>query len=94
MFVVMNRLQVPADYAEHLERAFAHAGKMDGVQGCTGFQFLKRLGDGAGLEYVAVTTWTSQADFERWLKSEGFQRAHQGAGSPVTSVSESYEVLS
>ena len=96
MFVVMNRLRCPADYAEHLERAFGHAGNLEGVRGFTAFQFLKREDEGDFREYIALTQWEDRAAYESWTKSEAFTHAHQSSGhgaSPVTAVVESYEVL-
>ena len=46
MFVAMNRISCPKDYAAHLEQAFAHAGNMPGVPGFLLFQFLKNNSEG------------------------------------------------
>lgn len=97
MFIAMNRLQCAAEYGEHLERAFKHAGNMDGVPGCTRFQFMKQAKDDGTVLYVALTEWESRAAYEAWLKSDSFGRAHGGpAGkgdSPVTSSTETFDVL-
>ena len=42
MYVVMNRLACPISYAEHLERAFRHAGNLQGVPGFASFKFLRQ----------------------------------------------------
>lgn len=91
MFVAMNRISCPKDYAAHLEQAFAHAGNMQGVPGFLLFQFLKNNSEGERAEYLALTQWESQAAYESWARSESFQRTHQGAGdSSVSAVLETY----
>lgn len=93
MIVVQNRLTVPAEYADHLERAFAgRSENMVKVPGFLGFDLLKRHEAG---EYVVFTKWASRADFDRWVESDAFQKAHSGANpnSPVTSVIEIYDVV-
>lgn len=93
MIVVQNRLTVPAEYAEHLERAFAgRSENLVKVPGFLGFDLLKREGG----DYVVFTKWASRADFDRWVESDAFQKAHSGANpnSPVKSVIEVYDVVS
>jgi heme oxygenase (staphylobilin-producing) len=97
MFVVMNRLRSRRDHAAHLERAFRHAGNLQGVPGFIGFQFLREVRnaeqDGA-VEYVAMTQWQDRAAYEAWIKSEAFTRAHQGTeNSPISASLDIYEVL-
>jgi heme-degrading monooxygenase HmoA len=95
MYVVMNRLVCGPSYAEHLERAFQHAGNMQGVPGFSSFQFLRQESDETERRrFVAVTTWQDRESYERWLKSEAFAGAQSGtAGSPVESAVERYEAL-
>ncbi len=93
MIVVVNRLQVPEEYAAHLEQAFGQrGGAIGGVPGCQGFQLLRREGGG---EYLVVTTWDDHASFEAWRASDAFQRAHSSTNpnSPVQSTLEMYDVL-
>jgi heme-degrading monooxygenase HmoA len=95
MFVAINRLRCPASYAEHLERAFRHAGNLQGVQGFVSFRFLRNTREGEPLEYLAETTWESRAAYEAWTRSESFARAHRaGDGdSPLSASLETYEDL-
>jgi heme-degrading monooxygenase HmoA len=95
MFIAMNRLICPPEYAEHLERAFRHAGNMQGVPGFLLFQFLKKTDEHGVLTYIALTQWEERSAYEAWTRSESFQRAHAGAGgqSPVSATLETYEVL-
>lgn len=93
MIVVNNRLTVPPEYGDHLERAFAgRQGDLGQVPGLVSFDLLKRPEAG---EYVVTTTWQTREDFDRWRESDAFQRAHSDANpnSPVTSVIEVYEVV-
>ena len=93
MFTVINRLQCPASYAEHLERAFTHAGTMQEVKGFVDFHFLKNSRESEPLEYIALTNWQSREAYEAWTKSESFQRSHPGGDSPVTATLDTYHVL-
>lgn len=91
-FVAINRLQVPAEYAEHLERAFQRSSNMRGVPGFLAFRFLRSQEGG---EYLVYTEWTDRAAYERWTESDAFRRAHAGSNqsSPVRSHLELYEVV-
>ena len=92
MHVAINRLRVPADYGDHLERAFGHAGSMVGVPGFRAFKLLKNAGGG---EYLVLTEWDDRAAFDTWTESDSFVRAHSGSNpnSPVKSELSVYEVL-
>ena len=95
MYVVMNRLACPISYAEHLERAFRHAGNMQGVPGFASFKFLRQdADDPAQRHYAAVTEWENKKGYEAWRKSESFERVHSGSeSSPVVSSLECFDVL-
>jgi len=92
MIVAINRLQVPATYADHLEQAFGKTRGMDGVPGCTGFECLRNEDGG---EYLVVTRWIDRLSYESWLSSDAFQRVHSQANpdSPVKTELSLYEVL-
>ena len=93
MYVAINRLRVPTEYAEHLERAFSHSSaSMSAVPGFRAFKFLKNEQGG---EYLVVTEWDDRAAFEAWTQSEAFARAHAetNPNSPVKSELSGYEVL-
>ena len=92
MHVVINRLRVPSEYADHLERAFSHAADMGSVPGLRAFKFLRSE---AGGEYLVVTEWDDRASFEAWSTSDAFTRAHSGSNpnSPVKSELSVYEAL-
>ncbi len=92
MHIAINRLRVPAEYTEHLERAFAGATNMNGVPGFRSFKFLKNVGGG---EYLVLTEWDDRQSFETWTESDAFVRAHSGgnSNSPVKSELGVYEVV-
>jgi heme-degrading monooxygenase HmoA len=93
VIAVINRLSVPADYAEHLEQAFGRSGgAMGDVPGFQGFQLLRRESGG---EFLVFTLWEDRASFEAWRASDAFQRAHSATNpnSPVQSSLETYEVV-
>ena len=92
MFVAINQLRVPAEYAGRLEEGFSRAGGMDGVDGFVSFDLL-RSEDGG--EYLVLTRWRDKAAFEAWREGDAFQRAHASTNpqSPVTSTLHTYDVV-
>ena len=92
MHVAINRLRVPAEYASHLEQAFARASGMAGVPGFRAFKLLKSEDGG---EFLVLTEWDDRDSFEAWTRSDAFSRAHSGSNpnSPVRSELTVYEVL-
>lgn len=92
MHVAINRLRVPAEYAEHLEQAFQRAGNMAGVPGFRRFVLLRKVDGG---EYLVLTEWDDQPSFETWTQSDAFSRAHSGSNpnSPVRGDLAVYEAI-
>lgn len=81
MYVVMNRLTVPPENADNLERGFAHsAARMRAVPGCGDFHLLKEAGTEGGIVYMVLTQWEDEAAFQTWAASDAFRRAHAHAG--------------
>lgn len=98
MFVAMNRLTAPAEFAGRIEQGFSHS-NMQGVAGFVNFKLLK-LENGASdsqVLYVAMTTWQDRPSFEAWQQSDAFAKAHSGpnsgAGSPLKAALETFEVV-
>jgi heme-degrading monooxygenase HmoA len=98
VYVVMNRLQCARSYAEHMERAFGHAGNLEGVSGCTGFQFLRRADlspESEFAEFIALTQWRDEHAYSAWVKGESFANAHVSVGtSPIAASIECFELMS
>jgi heme oxygenase (staphylobilin-producing) len=92
MHVAINRLRVPAEYADHLEQAFQRASNMAGVPGFRSFKLLRNENGG---EYLVLTEWDDRAAFETWTQSDAFSRAHSGSNpdSPVKSELAVYEAI-
>jgi heme-degrading monooxygenase HmoA len=92
MFVAINRLTVPPEYADRLEEGFRRAGGMDGVAGFVSFDLLRAEG---GAEYLVFTRWRDRSSFEAWREGDAFQRSHGSANpnSPVTSELTTYDVV-
>ena len=76
MHVVINRLDVPAEYASHLEEAFGPTSDMKDVPGFRSFKFLRKEEGG---EYLVLTEWEDRPSFEAWTTSDAFSRAHSGS---------------
>ena len=93
MFVAINKLTVPAEYAGRLEEGFTRsAGGMDGVDGFVSFDLLKSE---AGGEFLVVTRWRDKAAFQTWREGDAFSRAHAttNPNSPVKSELGAYDVV-
>jgi heme-degrading monooxygenase HmoA len=99
MFVVHNRIDVPADEAEGFVRHFAERmrstlGDVAGLQRAT----LMKPSE-AGMPYVATMEFDSRDSFLGWMRSDAFKHAHAGTapeGGPqpdVPSTVESYTIL-
>ena len=97
MFVVMNRLTAPAEFAGRVEQGFAHStATMKELTGFVNFRLLKLSADSPNqILYIAETTWQDQPSYEAWRSGDAFARAHGGGGgnSPLTSVLETFEVV-
>ena len=97
--IKINAITVPADAGDELARRFAaRAGAVDGAEGFEGFELLKPTDD--RLQWLVVTRWSSQDNFDAWTKSQSFAQGHQGAsalaqhGGPISTGAElwNYEV--
>lgn len=94
--VRINAITVDPAKGPALEERFARrAGEVSGMEGFEGFELLRPT-DGRDV-YLVLTWWRSEADFQRWVESEEFQRGHREArsGPPVATSSElwSYDVV-
>ena len=77
MFVVANRIFVAPDYAEEFERRFRErAGEVEKQPGFVRLQILRPVSEET--PYVVLTTWERPEDFQAWVESEDFKRAHAG----------------
>ncbi len=92
MFVAINRLRVPAEYASRLEEGFGRGGGVEGVPGFVSFDLLRSE---EGTEYLVLTRWEDKGAFEAWREGDAFQRAHASTNpnSPVRSELTVYDVV-
>lgn len=76
MYIVMNELHVPKEAKDHLSGRFGNAAdNMKKVPGCLEFMFLSNEKEDG--KQVVFTKWESKEDYENWLHSDAFKRAHQ-----------------
>jgi heme oxygenase (mycobilin-producing) len=76
--VKINVLTVPPEMREELERRFAgRAGLVESAEGFEGFELLRPV-EGQD-RYFVMTHWRSEEDFQRWTKSQSFERGHAQA---------------
>ncbi len=77
MFIVVNKVQVPAAHREAVEKAFEQA--MPTMKQFKGFLGLE-LWTGEDNALQAISRWESKEAMEEYIKNDTFQQ-HHGAGS-------------
>jgi heme-degrading monooxygenase HmoA len=96
VYIVMNRLEVPAEQAETFEARFGGnmTATLVGVPGLRRAALLRPNRDED--PYVAVMEFDDETAFQGWLQSDAFRAAHghgpREGGGPGPAVS-SYEVV-
>lgn len=74
-YVTINAVKVPDDHRDEFEQRFAaRAGNVGKAHGFEAFELLKPE-VGTDL-YLVYTRWTSKDDFNAWVSSPDFMRAH------------------
>ncbi|WLR51287.1 antibiotic biosynthesis monooxygenase family protein [Bacillus tianshenii] len=103
MYVVMNELHLPKEAKEPMKKRFgASADNMKEVPGCIEFMFLDNEKEDGKL--IVFTKWESKEDYENWVNSEAFRKAHSeggkqggggqgGQGQPGGNELHAYEVV-
>jgi len=76
MIVVANRFQVEDGHTEEFVERFRE--NSHGVTEMPGFRGFKLLTPEDADTHVSMTFWESREDFEEWVESEAFERAHEG----------------
>ncbi|QDI92764.1 antibiotic biosynthesis monooxygenase [Salicibibacter halophilus] len=80
MYVVMNELKVDPDQKDGLKERFEKSkDRMKDVPGCLEFLFLESEEETDTL--VVYTKWETKGDYENWLESDAFKKAHGGKSS-------------
>ena len=79
MFVAINVLTVPPGAGATLEQRFAgRAGMVESAPGFHAFELLRPV-EGTD-DYLVVTHWRTQEDYQAWLESRSFAAGHGGGG--------------
>lgn len=93
MYVVMNELKVSAENKDDLKSRFEKSkDRMKEVPGCLEFLFLESEKEEDKL--VVYTKWESRGDYENWLESDSFKKAHGGKSSKEQKPSTENELRS
>lgn len=75
-FVAINVLTVPQERAAALEERFAaRRGAVDRAPGFESFELMRPVSGND--QYLVVTRWRSQADFQAWTQSQAFGQGHR-----------------
>ena len=76
--VKINAITVPADSGDELAHRFAkRAGAVDGADGFEGFELLKPTDERT--QWLVLTRWASEDDFQAWVSSPSFAEGHRSA---------------
>ena len=91
MFVVHNRIEVPADVADAFEQAFALSMRANlvGVPGLRRSLLMRPTGPNT--PFVSTMEFDSQDDFRAWMKSDSFAAAHSDTQAPGMQAPSSIE---
>ena len=82
MYVITNRIDVPADTTEAFEKVFVESMRstLDGVPGLNRTTLMRPAAD--GLPYVSTMEFDSKEDFLAWLRSDSFKASHSDDQAP------------
>ena len=80
-FIAMNRFKIAIgrepDFEDIWKNRETH---LDDVAGFQDFNLLKGPTTDEYSLYTSHSTWDSRSDFENWMNSEAFRKAHRGGG--------------
>lgn len=96
MYIVTNRIEVPAETATAFEETFAASMKntLAGVPGLHRATLLRP--EAPGLPYVSTMEFASKDDFLAWMRSDSFRASHsdpKAAGMQSRSKVEQHTLL-
>ena len=82
MYIVHNRIEVPADEADAFQEVFTASMRttLDGVPGLSRTTLLKPTKEGQ--PWVSTMEFDTKDDFMAWLGSESFKAAHANVHAP------------
>ncbi|MEM1009225.1 MAG: antibiotic biosynthesis monooxygenase [Myxococcota bacterium] len=83
MYIAMNRFQVAKGMEEGFEKLWRERDSyLDQTPGFKSFYLLKGEENESSILYSSHTVWESKQDFDAWVQSDAFRKAHQDAKAP------------
>ena len=82
MYIISNRIEVPAATREAFEKAFTDSMRdtLAGVPGLHRSTLMRPERD--GLPYVSTMEFASKDDFVAWIRSDSFKASHSDEQAP------------
>lgn len=80
MIVVENRIPVKEEYRAKFEKLFTE--RPSHLSGLPGFVRNEVMRPVKGNEYIVMTHWETLEDFQNWMNSDAFRKAHSGESLP------------
>ena len=83
MLVVMNRFRIARGFEAGFEQLWRERDSyLSDVPGFRSFALLKGAEADDHVLYASHTIWASRADFEAWIQSDHFRKAHAQRSAP------------
>ena len=83
MFIAMNRFRIARGFEEGFESVWSNRESyLERVDGFREFKLLRGPGDDEATLYASHVTWDSREQFEAWVQSEEFKKAHGQTNAP------------
>ena len=83
MFLAMNRFKITHGFEEGFEKVWRERDSyLSEVPGFKKFSLMKGQSEEKYTLYASHSVWESKEAFEKWIKSESFQRAHSQKSAP------------
>ena len=80
-YIAMNRFKISLEREDDFEDIWrTRETHLEGVKGFRQFNLIKGSSNDEYTLYASHSVWESKNDFENWVKSEAFRKAHSGGG--------------
>ncbi len=80
MIVVENRIPIKDEYKAQFEKVFSESESH--LKETPGFVSNEVMRPVKGNEYIVMTHWETMEDFQNWMNSDAFKKAHTGNELP------------
>lgn len=80
MIVIQNRIPIKEEYKAQFEKVFSETESH--LKETPGFVRNEVLRPVKGNEYIVMTHWETMEDFQNWMNSDAFKKAHTGNELP------------